>query len=67
MRTKLRAQNGDGEGVPKNLVKAYVWHNLAAAQDDDNHKKDRDIVEKQMSPQQIAEAQKLSAEWKPKR
>jgi uncharacterized protein len=60
----------EGEGVPKDLVTAYMWLNLAAAQGDeksDFSKYMRSDLEKQMTPGQIAEAQKLSKEWKPKR
>jgi TPR repeat protein len=53
-----------GEGVPKDLVTAYMWVNLATAQGYEIGKEVRDIWEKQMTPQQIAEAQRLSREWK---
>jgi TPR repeat protein len=53
-------------GVPKDLIAAYMWWNLAAAQGDEGAKKSRDTAEQQMTPAQIAEAQKLSREWKPK-
>ena len=54
-----------GGGVPKDLVTAYMWINLAAAQGSESEKRARDALEKQMTPAQIAEAQKLSREWKP--
>jgi len=56
-----------GEGVPKDLVSAYMWANLAAAQGVYGSKEQRDSLETQMTPSQIAEAQRLSGEWKPKR
>jgi len=56
----------EGEGVPKNLVDAYFWFNLAAAQGIEDGKRNRDISEKQMTREQIAEAQRRSAAWKPK-
>ena len=52
--------------MPKDLVISYMWRNLAAAQGDDKSKAARDALEKDMTPAQIAEAQKLSREWKPK-
>ena len=55
-----------GEGVPKNDVDAYFWFNLAAAQGQENAGGNRDITEKQMTREQIAEAQRRSATWKPK-
>ncbi len=57
----------EGEGVPKDFVVAYMWFNLAAAHGDDGAKRYRDIVEAQMTPDQIAEAQRPSREWKPTR
>ena len=55
----------NGEGVPQNDVEAYMWWNLAAAQGEDDAKENKAILEKRMTREQIAEAQKLSAEWKP--
>ena len=56
-----------GEGVPKDLVIAYMWRNLAAAQGNELGKTARDALERSMTPAQIAEAQKLSREWTPKK
>ena len=55
-----------GEGVPESKVDAYFWWNLAAAQGDANAKINKGIVEKTMTREQIAEAQRRSAAWKPK-
>jgi len=52
-----------GEGTPKDNVMAYVWWNMAAAQGNEAAKKGRGTVEKKMTPNQIAEAQKLSREY----
>jgi len=43
-----------------------MWFNLAARQGDAEGTKGRDIAAGKMAPQQITEAQKLAAEWKPK-
>jgi TPR repeat protein/S1-C subfamily serine protease len=71
----------DGKGVPQNYIEAYKWLNLAAAQgitgdtEDirvatkniiDLSAKARDRLKELMSPAQIAEAQRLSKEFKPK-
>jgi len=56
----------NGEGVPKNDTEAYFWYNLAAAQGNEMAKENRDIAEKNMTREQIAEAQRRSAAWKPK-
>ena len=53
-----------GLGVPKNLVQAYLWYTLAAPQYKEAGKS-VDFVSRQMTPAQIAEAQKLVIEWKP--
>jgi len=56
-----------GDGVLKDLVAAYMWRNLAAAQGDRSAVLGRNALEKIMTPAQIAEAQKLSREWTPKK
>ena len=55
-----------GYGVPKDYVQAYMWWTLAASNGHENATNGRDIVAQEMTPEQIAEAQKLAREWKPK-
>ncbi len=55
-----------GQGVPQDDVQAHLWVNLAAAQGDEDARKARDILAEQMTPAQLAEAQRLAREWKPK-
>jgi TPR repeat protein len=55
-----------GQGVPQNYVNAHMWFSLAAAQHYQDAVKKRDLVEQSMTPAQIADAQKLAREWKPK-
>jgi hypothetical protein len=43
-----------------------MWLNLAAAQDTGDATKSRDTLAAMMTPAQLAEAQKLAREWKPK-
>ena len=43
-----------------------MWFNLTAARGDKLAKENRDIVAKQITPAQIAEAQRLAWDWKPK-
>jgi TPR repeat protein len=57
---------GTGEGVLQDFVKAYMWLNLAAEQGIPNAKAMRDHLIDVMTPAQIAEAQRLAREWKPK-
>jgi len=53
----------NGEGVAKDYVLAYMWFNLASAQDYDKAKDSIKILEEKMTPDQIEEAQKLSREF----
>ena len=63
-----------GQDVPQDYVLAHMWFNLAAsrfpASEGEKRKqtvKNRDIVASKMTPYQIAEAQRLAREWKPKK
>ena len=53
----------NGEGLPQDDVEAYKWWNLAAAQGEAFAKSNKEIVERVMTKQQIAEGQRLSREW----
>jgi hypothetical protein len=57
---------GTGRGVTQDYVQAHMWFNLAAAQGRPNAENGRDRIARLMTPAQIAEAQKLAREWKPK-
>ena len=52
----------NGQGVPLDDVRAHMWFNLAAVKGDADAVKNRDIAAKKMTPQQMAEAQKLARE-----
>ncbi|MDE0835771.1 MAG: tetratricopeptide repeat protein [Akkermansiaceae bacterium] len=56
-----------GEGVPEDNVLAYMWLNISAASGDVEAKNGKEVVSRAMTREQIAEAQKLSREWKPRR
>ena len=56
----------NGHGVPRDYTAAHMWFNLAAASGFPDAEKTRDSVAARMTPEQIAEAQKLAREWKPK-
>lgn len=66
----------DGHGVSQDYVEAHKWFNLAVSQLSPSDETNADIrklaaqgraaVAAKMSPAQIAEAQKLAREWKPK-
>ena len=57
----------NGEGVPQDAVEAYKWFNLstvyAYASTRETSAKQRDIVAESLTPEQLAEGQKLSREW----
>jgi TPR repeat protein len=62
-----------GKGVAQDYVQAHKWANLAAARSLSsetelraNAAKLRDFIAEKMTAAQIAEAQKLASEWKPK-
>ena len=57
----------EGQGTPQNYVKAHMWFNLAAAKGDAGAGHNRDLLAAKMTKAQIAEAQRLAAEWKPKK
>jgi uncharacterized protein len=52
-----------GRGVPQDYVLAHMWFNLSAARGGSAER--RDAILHRMTPEQIAEAQKLAREWKP--
>jgi S1-C subfamily serine protease len=70
MATRLGFLYRDGEGVPQDYVRAHMWFNLAAAWPEAegsggirNAREARDWVARLMTPQQIARAQEMAAEW----
>ena len=56
----------EGEGVPRDYVQAHLWFNLSAEQGHENARTVRDRLAARMPPAQLAEAQRLAREWKPK-
>lgn len=56
-----------GNGVPQDYVLAHMWFDLVASQGTRRYAiESKERVERQMSLAQIAKAQKLAREWKPK-
>ena len=56
-----------GQGVPRDLVQSAVWYSLAAAQGNPDAARNRDIILKQLTPDQAAEAEKRAKAWQPAR
>ncbi len=54
-----------GHGVDKDYVTAHMWLNLSAVHGGEKTMRNRDFVTQQMTPDQIAKAQRLAREWKP--
>ena len=69
----LGVMYASGKGVPQDYVQALMWFSLADLQspnsdqpkDRNDAVKNRERAASQMTPEQIAEAQKLAREWKP--
>ncbi len=51
-----------GQGVAQDYIRAYLWSNLAAAQGSAGAAMNRDKLVGLMTPQQIAQAQKMASE-----
>jgi hypothetical protein len=63
----------EGRGVAQDLVQAHMWFNLAATNAPISERQNRDLairnraaITAKMTPAQLAEAQKLAREWKPR-
>jgi hypothetical protein len=52
----------EGKGVAQDFTRAHMWFNLAAVSGDKEAVKNRDLTAARMTPQQIAQAQKLARE-----
>ena len=50
-----------GWGVPEDYVLAYAWYNLASAQGNEQARDIKDDLRTRMTPDQIAQAQEMSA------
>ena len=61
----------NGQGVPQDHILAHMWVNLAVSRftesEGEQAVKNRDFVASKMTPAQIAEAERLAREWKPKK
>ena len=59
----------NGQGVPRDCVRARMWIGLAAVHATGNLKQDcasgLDLLAREMTPDQIAEAERQAGEWKP--
>jgi S1-C subfamily serine protease len=53
-----------GLGVPQDYVSAHMWYNLAGSKGIKVAIKNRNLLQKRMTPQQIAKAQEMVRNWK---
>jgi len=70
----LGVKYAKGKGVPQDYTAAHKWFNLAASRFPASEATQRDkavnarkLVATRMTPAQIAEAQRMAREWKPKK
>jgi len=52
-----------GRGVPQDYSLAHMWYNIAGASAFHKASRARDLVAEDMTPDQIAEAQRMAREW----
>ena len=60
-----------GKGVPQDHILAHIWYNLAASRAGNGPTRDMatnncEAIAKQMTPDQVAEAQRMARTWRPK-
>ena len=55
----------NGQGVPQDYALAHMWWSLAGSNGDKDAVTNLNIVEKEMSPEQIEEAQEMARKWIP--
>jgi hypothetical protein len=53
----------DGNGVIQDYVQAHAWVNVSSANGNNNGQKGRDLIAKNMTPEQIAKAQELAKQY----
>jgi len=52
--------------VPQDFIQAHMWYTLSAARGEKRALTSRDLLAQKMTPAQVAAAQQLAREWKPK-
>jgi len=62
----LGGLHAEGLGVRRDDVEAFMWFQLAVDQGESDAANNRDWLAERMTPAQIAEAQRLAREWRPK-
>jgi TPR repeat protein len=57
----------EGQGVLQDYAVAHMWFNFSGSNGYKKGVRNRNIIEKGMSPTQIEEAQRMARNWKPKK
>lgn len=60
---KLSAMYFNGNGVPRDLVLAYMWVKLAAHHGSEEAKRDRQFIASEMTQEQMAKGDELAHKW----
>ena len=53
----------EGKGVPQGYVLVHMWWNISGVNGNENAINSKNILEKEMTPQQITNAKRLAKEW----
>jgi uncharacterized protein len=61
----LGAMYDNGQGILQDYALAHMWFNLSGSNGNKLAVKNRDRIEKLMSPSQIEKAQDMARNWKP--
>ena len=59
----LGVMHSKGQGVPRDFLTAHMWLSLAAAQGNKVAQEGREIMAKLLTPDELAEAQRMAREW----
>ena len=60
----LGVLHSSGSGIAKDNIAAHMWFSLAAAQGKKNAKRLLKVIVRQMTPAEIAEAERRAEEWR---
>jgi uncharacterized protein len=63
--TNLGISYAKGQGVPQNNVLAYMLYSIAATTGDKEASQNRDLLQQQMTPAEVAKGRNLAAKWNP--
>ena len=62
---KLGEVYSQGLGLPQSYLDAHMWFNLSGSQGNTGAIRNRNKMERKMSPEQIVQAQEMARKWKP--